>query len=69
MVWNLQDLQAQIDADNIEAPQLLPGINLASDLEERRKNRRLYKPELDALKDDEEIDTAKAFKNHAEKAK
>jgi len=47
----------------------LPGINLASDLEERRKNRRLYKPEVDALKYDEEIDTAKAFKNHAEKAK
>ena len=38
-------------------------------MEERKKNRRLYKPELDTLKDQEDIDTTKAFKNHAEKAK
>lgn len=71
MMWHLQDMQDQIDAENIEAPQLLPGIDLVTDLEERKKNRRLYKPELDKLVAgaDEMADPTQAFRDHESKAK
>ena len=63
-------MQEQIDAENIEAPQLLPGISLATDMEERKKKARLYKPELDKFQDDQDnLDTGKAFRDHEEKAK
>lgn len=42
MVWFLQDLQQQIDAEQIAAPQLLPGIDLKDSIEQKRKGRRLY---------------------------
>ena len=71
MVWHLQDLQDHIDADQIEAPQLLPGIDMATDIEERKKNRRLYKPEMDDEPKTFEIgvDADRAFKEQNEKAK
>lgn len=76
MVWHLQDMQSHIDAEQIEAPQLLPGISLSIDVEERKKNRRLYKPdELASKFMDEEneegagLDTKRAFNAHADKAK
>lgn len=45
MVWHLQDLQETMDAENIQEVQLLPGFDLASTVDEKRKNRRLFKPE------------------------
>ena len=49
MVWHLQDLQEQIDAENIQEVQLLPGIDLASAVDEKRKTRRLFKPDENTL--------------------
>lgn len=42
MMWNLQDLDDQIDAEKIEAPELLAGFDVV--LEEKRSKRRLYNP-------------------------
>ena len=75
MVWHLQDMQKHIDAEEIEAPMLLPGISMTSEIEERKKNRRLYKPDELAdkfLNEDEEgpgLDTKKAFQEHQNKAR
>ena len=76
MVWHLQDMQKHIDAEEIEAPMLLPGISLTSEMEERKKNRRLYKPDDLAdkfLNDNEEegpgLDTRRAFEEHSKKAR
>jgi len=74
MVWHLQDLQEQIDAEKIEAPQLLPGIDLATEVEERKKGKRLYKPEEGGAKtfledEDDDINPAIAFQNHSSKAR
>jgi len=51
----------------------LPGITLANEIEERKKNRRLYKPEgdddlLSKFQEGDEamegMDTKRAFKDH-----
>lgn len=68
-------MQKHIDAEEIEAPMLLPGISMASEIEERKKNRRLYKPDELAdkfLNEDDEgpgLDTKKAFEEHQNKAR
>lgn len=41
MVWFLQDLEQYIDADQIAAPELLPGIDLDEAIAEKKKGRRL----------------------------
>jgi hypothetical protein len=45
MVWQLQDINNQIEAEKIAAPQLLAGIDLDSEdeaLKKRAEGRRLY---------------------------
>ena len=55
-------MRKHIDAEQIEAPQLLPGISLSNDVEERKKNKRLYKPEdlaskfVDEAQEDDGLD-------------
>lgn len=47
MVWQLQDINNQIEAEKIAAPQLLAGIDLDSEdeaLKKRAAGRRLYQP-------------------------
>ena len=60
--------------DNTEAPQLLSGIDFATDVEERRQGKYLYKPEeggskLFAEDEENDIDPAGAFRDHSAKAK
>ena len=64
MVWHLQDLQEQIDAEKIEAPQLLPGIDLADVVEEKRKSRRLYHPGGEAQNATDDFDPTEKFDAH-----
>lgn len=69
MVWHLQDLQEQIDAEKIEAPQLLQGIDLADAVEEKRKARRLYKPTGEEMMDmADDINPAEKFGAHQKNA-
>ena len=63
MMWFLQDLQQQIDAEQIAAPQLLPGIDLNEAIAEKRKGRRLI--EQDCSRPDLDLETNDAFTQHA----
>lgn len=53
MVWHLQDMDARMDQQEIEAPQLLDGINIT----EKRATRRLMNPvaENDVDEDREDL--------------
>ena len=62
MVWHLQDLEEQIDAEKIEAPQLLPGIDIKEAIEEKKKSRRLYNPQN--IEELDEIDPREKFESH-----
>ena len=63
MMWFLQDLQQQIDAEQIAAPQLLPGIDLDEAIAEKRKGRRLI--DQDGSRLDLDLETTDAFAQHA----
>ena len=56
MVWFLQDLEQQIDADQIAAPQLLPGINLDEAIAEKKKGRRLYNSDVNQPERETQVD-------------
>lgn len=62
MVWFLQDLQQQIDAEQIAAPQLLPGIDLKETIEMKKKGRRLYGDSVS--KNELDMEDADAFEIH-----
>ena len=69
MVWHLQDLQEQIDAEKIEAPQLLPGIDIEEQVEEKRKSRRLYNPSGSGTRNElGDIDPLDKFQTHQKNA-
>ena len=69
MVWHLQDLEEQIDAEKIEAPQLLPGIDIVETVEEKRKTRRLYNPTGEAKNLLDDINPIEKFDAHQKNAK
>lgn len=48
MVWQLQDMDARMDQQEIEAPQLLDGIAIT----EKRATRRLMEPNVEEDKED-----------------
>jgi hypothetical protein len=55
-------LQQQIDAEQIAAPQLLPGIDLKETIEMKKKGRRLYGDSVS--KNELDMEDADAFEIH-----